>query len=57
MSTERSFKRSQMKKKYGAKRVQPIWEKSQIKKYGFAKWWDMRVDCDPKGRRAITLCR
>jgi hypothetical protein len=56
MSVVRKFKRDQLRKKIGSNKIQPAWERNQIEAYGFRDWWDMRVDCDSKKRRAVTLC-
>lgn len=57
MSISRQFRRDAMKKEQGSNKIQRAWEASQIKRYGFKAWWDMRVSCDPKRRRAATLVK
>lgn len=55
MSASRQFARNQLKQKQGNNKIQRAWERAQIKKFGFKLWWEMRVNCDSKKRRAITL--
>jgi len=57
MSFERQMRRKAVKRIKRNNRIAKAWESLQIKRYGFKKWWDMRVDCDPKRRRASTLIK
>ena len=57
MSFARTQKRNKIKEHNGNNKIRKLWEASQIHRYGFRNWWDMRVNCDSKGRRARTLVR
>lgn len=55
MSLKRQMKRNEIKEFLGNNRIRNEWRRDQIKRYGFKKWWNMRVNCDPKKRSASTL--
>ena len=57
MSMARAIKRAYAKREQGNSHIAKAWQAKQITKYGFKDWWYMRVDCDPKRRRASTLAR
>mgnify|MGYP001204031643 CR=1 FL=1 len=55
MSFDRKMRRAKIKNAVGSNHIERIWQRQQIKHYGFKQWWDMRVNCDPAKRRAITI--
>jgi hypothetical protein len=55
MAFARTIKRNQMKRNNGNNRIRKVWRQSQIRAYGFKRWWNLYVNCDPKRRRALTL--
>ena len=55
MSFNRKMRRARAKSAVGSNHIANTWQREQIKRYGFKAWWDMRVNCDPAKRRAITI--
>ena len=55
MSFNRKIRRAKVKSAVGSNHIERTWQRQQIKRYGFKAWWNMRVNCDPKKRRAITI--
>ena len=55
MSFSRKMRRAKVKAAVGNNHIERIWQRQQINRYGFPRWWNMRVNCDPAKRRALTI--
>lgn len=51
----RQTARATMKREVGSNNIQHLWEDTQINRYGYLPWFNMRVACDSRKRDPGTL--